>query len=147
MAAKKRKWMDSYVEFGLTRVVNDGVERAQCMTCHTILGNASLKPSLLKTHQERSHPGLQETLHSLKMKRTRNDQRGTFATIAVVPLRRPLLHASYEVALQCAYNKVPHTMAEKLVKPCAIKMVELVLGRAVESASGPRVIILGASPL
>ena len=113
--------MDSYVEFGFTRVVNDGVERTQCMTCHTILGNSSLKPSLLKTHQERSHPGLRETLPSLEMKRARYDQRGTLPTMGVVPLRRPLLHASY--------NKVPHTMAEKLVKPCAIKMVELVLGK------------------
>ena len=69
MPSKKRKWMDSYVEFGFTREVNDGVERAQCMQRHTILGCASLKPSLLKTHQERSHPGLQETLPSLKMKK------------------------------------------------------------------------------
>ena len=43
--------------------------------------------------------------------------------MAVAPLRRPLLHASYEVALQCAHTKVPYTMAEKLIKPCAINMV------------------------
>ena len=33
------------------------------------------------------------------------------------------------MALQCAHTKVPYTIAEKLVKPCAIKMVELVLGK------------------
>ena len=44
MASKK--WMDFYVEFGDTRaIVSDGVDRAQRMTCHTILGNDSLKPS------------------------------------------------------------------------------------------------------
>ena len=117
--------MDSYIEFGFTRtIVSDGVDRAGCMTCYTILGNASLKPSPLKTHQERSHPGLQETLPSLELKRARYDQRGILPTMGVVPLRRPLLHASYEVALQCAHTKVPYTMAENLVKPCAIKMVE-----------------------
>ena len=99
------------------------------MTCHAILGNASLKPSLLKTHQERSHSGLKETLPFLKIKRARYGQRGALPTMGVVPLRRPLLHASYQVALQCAHTKVPYTMVEKLVKPCAIKMVELVLGK------------------
>ena len=90
MASNKRKWMDSYVEFGFTRaIVSDGVDR---VTCYTILGNASLKPSPLKTHQERSHPGLQETLPSLELKRARYDQRGTLLTMGVVPLRRPLLH-------------------------------------------------------
>ena len=49
--------------------------------------------------------------------------------MGVVPLRRPLLHASYEVVLHCAHTEVPYTMAERLVKPCAIKMLELVLGK------------------
>ena len=84
------------------------------MTFHTILGNASLKPSLLKTHQERSHPGPRETLPSHKIKRAR-------PSMGIVPVRCPLLHASYEVALQCEHNEVPHTIAEKLVKLCAMK--------------------------
>ena len=49
--------------------------------------------------------------------------------MGVVPLRRPLFHASYEVALQCTDIKILYTMAEKLVKPCGIKMVELVWER------------------
>ena len=49
--------------------------------------------------------------------------------MGVVPLRRPLLHAPYEVALQCPHTKVPYTMAKKLVKPCAIKIFELFLGK------------------
>ena len=47
----------------------------------------------------------------------------------VVPLRRLLNHASYKVALQCAHTKVPRTMAEKLVKPCAIKWMNWFLER------------------
>ena len=66
---------------------------------------------------------------SLKIKRAHYDQRGTLPSMGVVPLRRPLNHATYEVALQCSHTKVPHTMAEKLFKPCAIKMDELVFGK------------------
>ena len=40
-----------------------------------------------------------------------------------------LVEASYEVALQIAKQKKPHTIAESLIKPCAIKMVERVLGK------------------
>ena len=40
-----------------------------------------------------------------------------------------LFEAFYEVALTIAKQKKPHTIAETLVKPCAIKMVEQVLGK------------------
>ena len=41
-----------------------------------------------------------------------------------------LVKASYEVALlQIAKQKKPHTVAESLVKPCAIKMVGHMLGK------------------
>ena len=40
-----------------------------------------------------------------------------------------LVEASYEVALTITNQKKSHTIAETLVKPCAIKMVEQVLGK------------------
>ena len=40
-----------------------------------------------------------------------------------------LVEASYEVALTIAKQKKPHTIAETLAKPCAIKMVERVFGK------------------
>ncbi|KAG8223807.1 hypothetical protein J437_LFUL001405 [Ladona fulva] len=38
--------------------------------------------------------------------------------------------ASYEIALEVAKNKKPHTIAETLIKPCLIQSVKLVLGEA-----------------
>ena len=40
-----------------------------------------------------------------------------------------LVEASYEVALTIPKQKKPHSIAETLVKPCAIKMAERVLGK------------------
>ncbi|KAG0721853.1 Protein ZBED8 [Chionoecetes opilio] len=129
MSTKRRKWSETCVAFGFTKIVDkDGAEKAQCMQCHTILENASLKPSLLKAHQEQAHPGKVETLPSLQMKRARYDQKGTLPAFAFTPAERPLLQATYEVALQIAKEQVAHNLAEKVIKPCALRMAELVVG-------------------
>ena len=42
---------------------------------------------------------------------------------------QPFLHASYKVSLITAKTKVPHTAGEKLIKPSAVKMAQILLGR------------------
>lgn len=44
-------------------------------------------------------------------------------------LEKPLLQASYQVAYLRAKEKKPPTVAEELVKPCALGMAKIVLGR------------------
>lgn len=43
-----------------------------------------------------------------------------------------VVEASYEVALEIAKQKKPHTIGETLIKPCTLKMVKRVLGDASE---------------
>ena len=43
-------------------------------------------------------------------------------------MQKPLLRASYEVAYQSIQVKAAHSAKKNLIKPCAIRMVELVLG-------------------
>ena len=43
------------------------------------------------------------------------------------------MQASYEVALQIAKHKKPHTVGEFLAKPCLLKAVKLVLGESSEA--------------
>ncbi|XP_068200624.1 protein FAM200C-like [Palaemon carinicauda] len=43
-------------------------------------------------------------------------------------MQKPLLQASYEVTHQCIRVKTSHSAPENLIKPCTIRMVELVLG-------------------
>ena len=43
-----------------------------------------------------------------------------------------MLQASYQVAFLCAKKKKPHTVAEELVKPCALEMAKTVLGTEAE---------------
>ena len=45
-----------------------------------------------------------------------------------IPTKKPVLLSSYKVAYRIAEEKKPHTIAETLMKPCALEMTEIVCG-------------------
>ena len=127
---KTRKWSDEYVTYGFSALLDDrgGPDRAQCMTCHFIICISNLKSAKLREHQAK-HPAAEheQTLEALQTKRARYDQKGTLPRFVFKPVQKPLLQA-YEVAYQCIRMKASHSAPENLIKPCVIRMVELVLG-------------------
>ncbi|XP_068232174.1 protein FAM200C-like [Palaemon carinicauda] len=128
---KTRKWSDEYVKYGFTAFLDDkgGPDRAQCMTCHFIVCNSNLKPARLRDHQLK-HPTTEheQSLEALQAKRARYEKKGTLPQLGFKPVQKPLLQASYEVAYQCIRAKASHSAPENLIKPCTIRMVELILG-------------------
>ncbi|XP_076358915.1 protein FAM200C-like [Tachypleus tridentatus] len=132
---KKRKWNDEYVKFGFTCTTEkDGTQRPQCILCSTLFSNANLKPSKLDEHFKNKHGGRDagNDIVTLRVKRARFDQVGTLPTYGFSPTEKPLLRASYEVAYQIAKSKKPHTIGEELIKPCALEMAKIVLGKEAE---------------
>ena len=63
--------------------------------------------------------------------------RGTFLALGFCLTSQPLLRASYEVSLIIAIAKAPHTAGEKLIKPSAVKMAQILLGRNEAKRIGP----------
>ncbi|XP_068221363.1 protein FAM200C-like [Palaemon carinicauda] len=96
--------------------------------------NKHYLPDLQKGLMAARHGGTDagHDLNSLKIKRERFDHSGTLSKLGFVPVEKPLLQASYEVALLCAKKKKTHTIAEELVKPCALEMAKIVLGTEAE---------------
>ena len=134
MAAKNRHkirfWDDSYVQYGFTKVIGcDKLNNAQCTLCNTILGNDSLKPSKLKRHKELKHKENTDSVEMFKAKRTPYDAKGTLPVLGFCRTSEPLLRTSYEVSLIIAKAKAPHTAGEKLIKPNAVKMKQILMGR------------------
>ncbi|KAG0715857.1 hypothetical protein GWK47_010994 [Chionoecetes opilio] len=41
--SKKRKWNETYQQYGFTKFSRDGLDAAQCIHCSTVLANCSLK--------------------------------------------------------------------------------------------------------
>ena len=129
---RKRGWSDEYIQFGFEIFRDKDAQKlkGQCVICYKVLGNDSLRPSKLSNHLLKIHPEFKDKGIAFfdrkrdELKRAKLDSCGTFFKENI-----SLVEASYEVALQIAKQKKPHTIAESLVKPCAIKMVEHVLGK------------------
>ena len=125
-----RFWDDSYVQYGFTKVIGcDKLDNAQCTLCNTILGNDSLKPLKLKRNNELKHKENTDSDKRFKAKRARYDVRGMFSALGFCLTSQPLLRASYEVFLIIAKAQAPHTAGEKLIKPSAAEMAQILLGR------------------
>nr|XP_054593836.1 protein FAM200C-like [Nothobranchius furzeri] len=136
MSGKKRKWSDEYVKHGFTCITErDGSQRPICMICNAKLSNSSLAPAKLKEHFLKLHGDGEHkntTLAEFKVKRARFDEKATLSALGFVPINKPILTASYEVAYLIAKQGKPHTIGETLVKPAALKMANLILGTAAE---------------
>ena len=137
MSSKKRKWSDEYVQYGFTCTTErDGSQRSQCMICNAKLSNSSLAPAKLREYFLKLHGDgkyKNTTLAEFKVKRARFDEKATLPTFGFVLINKPVLTASYEVAYLIAKQGKPHTIGETLVKPAALKMANIMLGKAAEN--------------
>ena len=129
MSIKKRKYDHSYIEYGFTSIVINGEERPQCVICSKALTNDSMKPTKMKQHLKNVHPQHKDKnknffeRHENGVKKMR-----LVSTEDFKEKNQKVTEASYFVALEIAKQKKPHTIGENLIKPCSLKMVEIVLG-------------------
>ena len=134
---KKRKYNDSYIEYGFTCMNTAGEEKPQCVICYQVLSNCSMKPSKLKLHLQTHHSKYahkDQTFferHRNSLKSMKLDSDGSLHET-----NKQILEASYAVSLHIAKEKKLHTIGESLIKPCAKKMVEIVLGKEAEKKIG-----------
>jgi hypothetical protein len=127
---KNRKYDDRYLDFGFTSTEVDGEERPQCVLCMKVLASERMLPSKLKRHLETTHPSIvskSRDYFSRKLKEL-NQQKGSFYKQASIPSNASL--ASYKVAHRYAKYKKPHAIAEELILPAAVDMVNIMLGES-----------------
>ena len=125
----KQKFNSSYIQFGFTSIIDGREEKGQCVLCNKVLGQHSLRPSKLKLHLEKVHPGYKDKdLNFFErkeecLKRQRLDARGDFQQHS-----KSLVEALYVVSFMIAKECKPYTIGETLIKPCATEMARIVLG-------------------
>ena len=56
----KRKFNNSYIQFGFTSIIDGREEKDQFVLCNKVLDQHSLRPSKLKLHLEKVHPGYKD---------------------------------------------------------------------------------------
>ena len=106
MSLKKRKYSKTYLKFGFTFTINNGLDIPVCVLCQKSLGNDSMKPSLLTRHLERAHPEFKDkeldffNHRESVFKKQCLDKSGMFFQQTNVSLK-----TSYEVSLLIAKQK------------------------------------------
>jgi len=103
----------------------DVVDQATCMICSKTLCDSS--------HQNWKSIGWFKVKYShltLWKTRARFDQCRTLRLHGFSLVSAPLLTASFDVA-HLAAEKLPHTVAESLIKPATVRVVDLVMGFSV----------------
>jgi len=67
------------------------------------------------------------------VKRVRLNDRATLPVLGFIPIDKPILTASSEVAYLITKQGKPHTIGETFVKPAALKMTNTMLGKSAEA--------------
>ena len=129
MNLKKRKYSETYLKFGFTFTINNGLDIPICVLCQKSLGNDLIKPSLLIRHLERAHPKFKnKELDFFKHRKSVFKKQCLDKGDMFFQQTNASLKASYEVTLMIAKRKKAHTIGENLVLPAAKVMVRCVFG-------------------
>ena len=129
MPPKKRSYKEAFLNFGFTSVIENSIEKPQCVIYSKVLTQESMKPSKLKQHLESRHSELVgKSVNYFRrkselLKNCRLDSEGMWAK-----QNKAVLEVSYRIAFRIAQAKKPHTIGEELIKPCLIEATTLVLG-------------------
>ena len=129
MPPKKRSYKEAFLNFGFTSVIENSIEKPQCVICSKVLTQESMKPSKLKQHLESRHSelvGKSVDYFRRKSELLKNcclDSEGMWAK-----QNKAVLEASYRIVFRIAQAKKPHTIGEELLKPCLVEATTLVLG-------------------
>ena len=130
MSIKKRKYDESNLQYGFASIVVNNKERPQCVLCNNVLSNDSMRPAKLRQHLHNVHSHSKDKdkiyfeRQSKALQKMRMDALGELFTG-----EHKIVEASYVVAHEIAKQKKPHTIGETLIKPCILKMVDIMLGK------------------
>ena len=130
MSQKKREYLDNYLDFGFTYLIQDGHQIPQCVLCNCMktFSNSTMKPAPLKQHLANDHPSMinkNRSFFELKLsslKRQKLDRTGMFWQT-----NNAAVHPSFAIALHVAKAKKAHTIGETLLKLCILESVKLML--------------------
>ena len=125
--SQKKKYSETYLKFGFTFTINNGLDIPVCVLSEKLLGNDSMKPSLLTRHLEKAHPKFKDKkLDFFKHRESVFKKHCLDKAVMFFQQTNTSLKASYEVSLMIAKQKKAHTIGENLVLPAAKVMVRCV---------------------
>ena len=130
MPLKKQSYKEAFLNFGFISVIENSIEKPQCVICFKVLTQESMKPSKLKQHFKSCHGKLVKKSDDYFKRKAEHLKNHHLDSGGIWPRQnKALLEASYCIAFRIAQSKKPHIIGEELIKPCLIKATTLVLGK------------------
>uniref|UniRef100_A0A8C1QE04 Uncharacterized protein n=1 Tax=Cyprinus carpio TaxID=7962 RepID=A0A8C1QE04_CYPCA len=123
-----RPYKDDFLKFGFVNC-SDAVRAAIPMyvICGEKLANESLKPAKLERHLSTRHADLADKPLSFFQRKSEEIKSSAQLLSRSVTYNDKLHLASYKVSYRLAKEKAPHTIAERLILPAALDIVNTVL--------------------
>ncbi|XP_068233728.1 zinc finger BED domain-containing protein 5-like [Palaemon carinicauda] len=126
---RKRAYSEAFLQYGFVNMPDCFGDRPKCVLCCKVLINESLKPGKLKEHLMKCHPGSASQSIKFFQQKAINLQAVKFGKTGLASQQlAAAVEASYEVAYRIAKTQKPHTVAEELILPFSIIMVEKLCG-------------------
>ena len=131
---KKAQLLTFISQVRFVSIVDQGIEKPQCVLCMKVLSPKSMKPLKLKRHLETKHTDCKDKdllffeRKANCVKRPRMDSIGVFQQ-----QNRAAVESAFVVSLRIAKTKKPHTIAEQLILPCAKDINRILIGKEAES--------------
>ncbi|XP_076348256.1 protein FAM200B-like [Tachypleus tridentatus] len=112
--SKKRTYSDAFLRYGFVNLPSGGEDRPQCVVCHKVLTNESLKPSKLSAHLQKWHLNLQNEDQAYFQRRAVALKNIQFGSSGIQAQKlQAAVEASYFVAYKVAeQQKMPHHCRE-----------------------------------
>lgn len=119
------------MQFGF--VIKPGTENSEklipiCVTCKEKLSNQSMKPLLLKRHQQTKHTETQNKTIEFFQSKTEFFKKESNCMTHFTNIDSKYLRASYLASLRIVKDVKPHTVGETLILPAAKDMAQTIIG-------------------
>ena len=103
MPPKKRNYKEAFLNFGFTSVIENSIEKPQCVICFKVLTQESMKPSKSKQHFKSCHGELVEKSVDYFRRKAEHLKNRRLDSGGMWPRQnRALLEASYRIAFHIA---------------------------------------------
>lgn len=119
-ADKKRQYMTDYLKYGFVQAAHDH-SLPMCLLCNQTLSNEAMKPSKLQRHLHTKHSELSnKPVEYFKQLQLKYQKRTTITSSFTKQYSKQNqgLVASYHMSLLIAKSAKPHSVGERLIKPC-----------------------------
>ncbi|XP_008178235.1 zinc finger BED domain-containing protein 5-like [Acyrthosiphon pisum] len=121
---KCRKYDESYISLGF---MNNN-DNPQCIICSKVLPNSSMAPAKMRRHLESIHGELKEKNVEFFIRKRDELLKSLNCMVQTTKtVNEKATEASYLVSYQITQRGEAYTIAESLIKPCAMEMVKCML--------------------